>query len=170
MISQTLHMSWEFLRQLTDTADTALADYTKAGFPDGDKGDKAWTRNTLINSIKIMMFGIGDEDATFSWALYSKPRIGPVELVANGTGVLGALSVVKDPITGTDTDALWADTLVITNDTWVQTVEITDSGNDRQAKISFDAIGSQKLYLEITGIGGEGQAESIAAIVGGVKG
>lgn len=162
-ISQTLSVGWNWLRQLITTADVALADYTIDSFPVGE--DVIWKRPLDANSVKIAVFGTGAENATFAWSLYARPTKGPVELVVSGTGILGALAVVKNPITGAAITALWADTLVITNTGWVQTVAVIDSANDRMAKLSFDAMGTSKLFLEITGIGGEGQATGIAGII-----
>jgi len=109
--------------------------------------------DTEANSIQIIIAGEDTANETFSWKLWAwKSKNGPAEVIADGTGILGTQDVVKYPDTGLAVTAatLWADTIAITNNVFVKTWRVADSGNNRVAKLVGDLAGYEWIYLEIT--------------------
>ena len=108
---------------------------------------------------------------TFSWTLYAwKDQHCPAEYVATGTGILGTQDVVALPdgtaaaTSGTDLRN-WADTIVVTNDDFLGLVSVTDTGNDRIAKLRVQTKGYRYWYMEITSADGVTGAEAGAISV-----
>jgi len=76
------------------------------------------------------------ENKTITFEIYGWRAGGPAEWICNGGAVLGTHRVAA----GTDTE-MYADTIAITTQTWVDTVTVADSGNNRIAKLAFDMYG-----------------------------
>lgn len=135
--------------------------------PSGAKRVPPIQHNTPANAVCIIFAGEDTANETFSWRLWAwRNNNGPAEHVANGTGVLGSQDVVLYPDSGTAVTAstLWADTLSITNNTFIKTWYVADSGNNRVAKLWGDLAGYEWIYCEITNAGDAGGEAGLVSV------
>ena len=122
-----------------------------------------------VNAVQIQMYGGSADGKTFTWKLYGwRNSNGIATLMCDGTAILGAMEVVKYPnkvsasiMAGdTATSKFWADTIVVSNNYFVKTFSVSDSGNDRAATLWGDIAGYKHLYLEITSADGSTGTEA----------
>lgn len=149
----TVHESYRVLRVEADE-DTPIALTTAGNFaakpasaiPFTTRGQQG-TQNTIA-----LAFSGGDTaNDTFSWRIYGwRMSNGPAELIANGTGILGTQQVVIYPQGGATTNKFWADSLSVTTDYWMRTVAEQTVGGNSVAKLMFDFLGYEWIYVEIT--------------------
>ena len=93
--------------------------------------------SSIANGVELISYAKGIADATYTVALYGVSIDGPPERIASLAYTLGD-AVVSSGV-------LWAGTCVAT-DTHNALITVADSGNDRVAKVTFDAIGYRYLY------------------------
>ena len=106
---------------------------------------------TLMKAVQIIFCGGDAANDTFTYTVYAwRADNGPAEMVCTGVGTLGTQQVVKYPHDKTTaTDRFWADTITYTS-YWIGAVSVADSGNNRIAKLLFNANGYKYLYVQIT--------------------
>lgn len=99
------------------------------------------------NAAIVIMHGTNaaPENKTMTWKLYGWREGGPAEYIAHGTATLGTQRVA----TGTATE-MYADTIAITAQAWLDTVSVIDSGNNRIAKLAFDMYGLARIACVMT--------------------
>lgn len=159
--SQTTYQyGYEVLRAEADEEASTLNLTTSGDFANKPSGAKQLLSNnqsnTVINAVELAFCGGDAANDTFSYTVYAYRRTnGPATFVCSGVGTLGTQAVVKYPHSGaTATSKFWADTLTMT-DRWLKNVETTDSsGNNQVARIWFDAVGYEWIYVEITNADG----------------
>ena len=112
--------------------------------------NKGLTNTIKVNGIFFTFCGETDNSA-FTWKLYGyKSSNGPAELAADGTGIIGTQKIVKFPHNDEESNILWADTIVVSNEYWFKDVESTDiAGNNSVAKCWLDACGYRYWVVEI---------------------
>jgi len=94
--------------------------------------------------------GDADND-TFSFSLVGWSRInGMLQVIGEGTGILGAQAVVLYPDdSATATNIFWADTIVLSSTTKWNTIRILNSGANQVAIIHIDMAGLEWVQLVI---------------------
>ena len=122
-------------------------------------GQKSMVVSGHPQSIEDASSGLGDttgaiDGDNFDGKLWGYTVNGPAEHICDFSAIIGTAHV-DDFST-----ALYADTIVVTNDTHLTTVAVTDSGNNRVAKINFDTVGLSYIYCDIT----VGDADVVAYI------
>jgi hypothetical protein len=136
---KTRQTNYATLRKLSATDDVALVWST--GSQTVDRHEDCGLAKTVdvlqdANACHIIMHGTDAANETMAWMLIGWARGGPAEEIAYGTATLGTQRVA----TGTATE-LYADTITITGQYWPSLITVSDSGNNRIAKISFDMNG-----------------------------
>lgn len=137
---------------------TLGADDTPLVWTDGANQtvDKAESKHSSIelknvpqgaNAAVIVFHGThtSPNNKTMTWELYGYREGGPAEMIASGTATLGTQRVTA----GTATE-MFADTIAITSQTWLDTLTIVDDGNNRMAKLCFDMYGLAALACATT--------------------
>lgn len=152
----TIQSSYEKLR----SGQVAVADSDLDGVTAGltykstDRPDdsECFVAGPEVGGVTLIFDGEGSATDTFSWSLYGyrtvgPGNIGPAEIVAAGTGLLGTAV--------SENGFLYADTIVITNPgSWYDVPIAIDSGNNRICKLCFDLVGFKYLSIRFTAIGG----------------
>lgn len=134
-----------------------LADVTEGGEPtelDGvtasytydwhDKPSDAYRLGEEANGVIIIIANPNDATANANcyFKLYGYAEGGPSEFICDVSCTTGTARI-------NDTaDALWVDTMTVVSQGHIKNVSIDDSGNNRVAKLSFDATGLKYLYPE----------------------
>jgi hypothetical protein len=158
---QTIRVAYQVMRPEADEDAAAIAIATEGNFAQKPAGaiqiKPSDAGLSAVNGMEVIFCGGAAADKTFSFKVWGwRSHNGPAELVCSGDGILGTQQVVKYPHNGaTATSKFWADTLTIT-DVWLTTVDVSDSGNDRIAKIIFDTCGFEWFFIEITLADGTG--------------
>ena len=181
-ILKTYNSNLKTLRDMANQDASPLAITTAgnyAGKPASAVSVNSDDDESLANGVQIQIFGGDAADDNFTWLLYGwRKDNGIATLICSGTGILGTMQVVTYPNkvgTGasegkgdTATSKFWADTLVITTNSFVKTWAVTDSGTNRAAILSGDLAGFTDLYLEIQDADGTStEAEDVGAFYAG---
>lgn len=115
--------------------------------------DKAEDRGSTVeivdvpqkaNAAIVIFHGTDAANETLTWMLVGWREGGPAELIANGTAILGTQRVAK----ATSTE-LYADSITISAQKWLQPVTRKDHGNNRVAKLAFDLCGISHIAAVI---------------------
>lgn len=118
-----------------------------------------------ISTLEIIGFGTDAANENCPWKLYAyRSKYSPAIRVAAGTAILGAMDVVKEPVSNAAITAFYVDTWGAT-DYWGQ-IAVKDDAADTCSRILLDFRGYQYLYLEISP--NTGTCASFAAAFSGV--
>ncbi len=113
--------------------------------------------------VEIGFFGTDAADEILNWTLYAYKQDdyageseweGPATYIANGTATLGTGQ------TG-ETNEFFADTIAITSQGWPKTVQVSDSTNNRFARLSFDLLDYRMALAILT----KDTAASMGAVI-----
>jgi len=161
-MNHTMQAAYETIRGNFVTTDDTPLDGVTSGltylFADMNI-DEAWEVGPEANAVSIIFAGSDADNETFSWKIWAYRVGGPAELVCSGTGALSSSAIMQS-----GSSYYYADTLVITNlGNWFSIPDVIDSGNDRIAKLAFDACGYKYIYVEFTNVGGAGEVASVQA-------
>lgn len=167
-IPKTLVSSWDLVRSEGNedgATSSACLDLTTAGdwanhsataYVLGYNSESRVNSNETEKVRCVLTFCGGADsspaDETFSYVIYGYAwGNGPAELIAEGDGVIGTQAVVKYPHSGSSaTNRNWADTINVDDTSnWISGVLVSDSGNNRLCRLSFDATGLYciKVYI-----------------------
>jgi hypothetical protein len=129
-------------------ADTTLSPATsKSTFHESDRPASAFKLNEEYNA-SVIIFENYDTTPNINSAvnIWGYGKTGPAEFIAELSLTTGAARI--------DDEAgdLYTDTITRVNDLsdgHIKKIKITDSGNDRVAKVWFDNVGYKYLYVEV---------------------
>jgi len=103
-------------------------------------------------------------DSTLGIKLWGYTARGPAEHIADVSCVVGTANIADS------TSNLHVDTMTVTSDTHVKSVSAFDSGNDRIAKVFFDAAGYDVIYCEFEDISNANQASACGSVQAYIRG
>ncbi len=112
---------------------------------------EALTHDSEANGMEIYIAGSTAAGRNVIWYLTAwRNENGPAKRVAQGTATTGTQAVVKWPHNGAViSNTFWCDTIVVTWENWLKSVEGTDSGNSNSvASLWFDAAGYRYFMIE----------------------
>lgn len=144
----TQQAGYEPLRVDVTIGDTNYLDGVTSGrsldFSDRPSYAVALTPNH--NGVEIIAKGVAEaaDGDNFSFRLWGYAANGPAEHIADISCTIGTAKV------GGSSTALWVDTIVISSDTHIATCSVSDSANNRIAKLDFDAGGYTWFVADFT--------------------
>lgn len=145
-MAKTIQNGYVAMRTSDVTTDDTQLDGETAGltYHYTDRPSEAFGLGPESNAAEIIFPGSDVSDGNnFSAKLYGyRTGEAPAEFLADISGTAG-LARIADVTT-----ALYTDTLVIASQGHIKTLSVADSGNDRVAKLAFDCVGFQWLYVE----------------------
>ena len=110
------------------------------------------------NGLVFSFMGSSAAGKTFTYDIFTwGNENSPARHAVNGTGILGTQQVIVYPHNNeaTVTDRFWADTLLVTSESWPKNVESTDEvGRNTVAEVWLDNIGSRYWFIQISGADG----------------
>ena len=105
--------------------------------------NKVFALGEEANAVEVYFAGWNTTDNfPFSVKLYGYCARGPAEFIADISGKAG-LARIND-----STHNLFVDTLIFSDREHIKGCSISDSGNDRIAKLALDCVGYKYLYFE----------------------
>jgi len=141
----------------------ATKDSSSITLTTGGSWDNKPTTTKVVNTdeetrMSLIIAGGVEANDTFSWKVYAYKDVwGPAEMVADGTGVIGTQRVYYFPDGVAETAVrYWADSLVLSNESFARSVDIIDTGNNRVCKLSIKTAGYKYWLMEITNADGTG--------------
>ena len=151
----TYQSGYEKLR-LTDVTldDATLACYSVAP-------STAHKMDGVFNGIEIYWQGDGTDGSTMACELWGYASNGPAELIADISGLSGTMKFGADT-----TIEVFVDTLVV-DGYHVEGIRTKDIGNNRIAKMTFDAVGYDKIYTRYYHVGDVTEMDRVNAYVRG---
>ncbi len=145
-MAKTIQLGYEKMRVSDITTDDTQLDGETAGYTYHytDRPIDSYSLGPEANAAEIIFPGSDVSDGNnFSAKLYGyRVNDAPAEFLADISGTAG-LARIADVTT-----ALYTDTLVIASQGHIKTLSVADSANDRVAKLAFDCVGFQWLYVE----------------------
>lgn len=151
----TKQASYYTLRSAVSSADTDLTasertwTYFAANLHESLGTNLSKEIPATANSVQIIFdFATANTD-TATFVLYACKDKGPIEYVCTGNLIAG------DQETDDATTRYYCDTIGDTSwtDKWIKTIGLSDSGNNRIARINFDACGYKHIICLFTAIG-----------------
>jgi hypothetical protein len=142
------------------TADDSVLDGATAGltYNFSDKSSSAKALNSEYNVCEVIFKGTDAADEAFNYKVYAYRDDGPARLVCYGAVTLGTA-------VGASSGEFYGDTITATS-TWITSVKVVDSGNNRIASLVFDLCGYRQIYVEID-IPASGEVASASALIAG---
>jgi hypothetical protein len=131
------------------TLATTLGALTTSTMKDDDVPDDAWTISPAENSVELrFLCDANDQGGTAR--VYAQKKTGmsdadsDIVLVATLALTAGGQETARNGVT-----MYYVDTIVVTN-AWMKNIATADNdGNDRMARVGFDALGYRSFFVRI---------------------
>jgi len=169
-VVETQQIGWIQLHTQIAADDTSLRTNTNRNF--SERPAETVKVPYGINEAIITFLGTPTNQATaFGWKLWGYRGLhGPAQLIAYGTGNLGAVACTEHPCNGAAVALFYADYLTITAEVWAGAISVVNVGATgvEIATLNVDLIGVSNLLMELTDVGSGTEPSALEAIYCGV--
>lgn len=144
-MAKTIQNGYVPMRPADVSVDDTALDGETAGYTyhEHDRPSGAFELGEDCNAAEIVFAGSDASDGNdFNCKLYGYARSGPAEFLGDISCTIGTARI------NDVTTALYIDTITVAEQGHIKTLSVSDSGNNRVAKLAFDTIGHKYLYVE----------------------